>query len=425
METGQIILSLAILLLVVCSGFFSASETAYTGANKVRLTTLANDGNKKAKRMLALMDKYDKLLTTILIGNNIVNILMTSLSTILFIDLLKDQNLAAIVSTAVITVVVLIFGEITPKSIAKEKPESVGMATCGILRILLVVLTPLNVLFSLWKKLVIVVFRLKTNNTITDEELITYVETAASEGAIEAHESQLIKSAIEFEDVDVADIMIPRVNVIAVEDTFSTEDIKKAFLEHGFSRMPIYKKTIDCIIGIVHQKDFYEECLTDKKSLADILQNSICVSNNMKISVVLRMLQKAKVHMAVVVDEFGGTSGIVTMEDILEELVGEIYDEHDEEEVFLRKVDKDTFISAGEENLEHLLETLEIKTKQEFDSTTVGGFVTELLGKIPTINETVSYENLDFTVTKANAKRVLEVRVKVGEKDVDDGSNAT
>ncbi len=413
MDTTTIVLILVLFVLVLLSAFFSASETSYSSANRVRLMSLASDGNKRASKMLKMLDNYDKVLTTILIGNNIVNILMSSLGTILFIKLLVDANLAATVSTAVITVVVLIFGEITPKSVAKEMPEKFGMAIEPILSFFMVILTPLNLIFSLWKKLVKKIFRLKNESIITETELITYVETAANEGGIEQHESQLIKSAIEFEDVDVQDIMVARVNVIAVSQDASKNEIEKMFREHGFSRMPVYSDTIDSIIGVIHQKDFYEKVNNSDNQIKDILQNSVCVADNMKISVVLRMLQKAKIHMAVVVDEFGGTSGIVTLEDILEELVGEIYDEHDEEEVLVRKIDADTFSVLGEESLSHLFDTLEINTKQEFDSTTVGGFVIEQLGKIPVSGETLTFENLEFIVTRANNKRVLEVQIKV------------
>lgn len=420
MDTTSIILIIVLAVLVLLSAFFSASETAFSSANRVRLMSLEADGSKRAGKMLKMLDNYDKVLTTILIGNNIVNILMSSLGTILFISLLQDANLAAIVSTAVITVVVLIFGEITPKSVAKEMPEQFGMKIQPILAFFMIILTPFNLIFSLWKKLVKKVFRLKNASIITETELITYVETAANEGGIEEHESQLIKSAIEFEDVDVQDIMVARVNVIAISQDAKQQEIEQKFCEHGFSRMPVYSETIDSIIGIIHQKDFYEQCMSRGSATKDILQNIVCVADNMKISVVLRMLQKAKVHMAVVVDEFGGTSGVVTLEDILEELVGEIYDEHDEEEVFVRRIDDNTFSVLGEESLSHLFETLDFSTKEEFDSTTVGGFVIEQIGKIPASGETVVYENLEFTVTKANNKRVLEVQIKVLEVEQED-----
>jgi len=252
---------------------------------------------------------------------------------------------------------------------------------------------------------------------ITEDELLTYVETAESEGGIESHAGELIRSAIEFEDINVEDVMVPRVNVIAVSDSDSFDEIKKKFRENGFIRMPVYSGSMDSIIGILHQKDFYEFCIEGKKKVKDVLRHNLIVARVMKISVVLRMLQKAKVHMAVVVDEFGGTSGIVTLEDILEELVGEIYDEHDDEEILMRKIDDETYIVTGTEKLSDMFHALKIKDNDEFQSTTVGGFATEAFGKIPVTGDKITHGRLEITVTKANVKRVLEVKLRVLPED--------
>lgn len=416
MAPQQIILLVVLAVLIALSAFFSASETAYSSCNKIRLKSLEQQGNKRAKRVLKQLEHYDKVISTVLVGNNIVNITMTSLATVLFVSLIRSEQLAVTLSTVIMTVLVLIFGEITPKTLAKENAEGLVMAVAPVIAFIMVILYPVNWLFSMWKKLMGKIFKKKKEQTFTEDELITIVETAHSEGGLDEHESQLIRSAIEFEDLDVDDIMVPRVNVIAIEEKTSLEEIADVFSENGFSRLPVYSKTVDSVIGVIHEKDFYQLLRENKTDIHEKISPCICVSLNMKISKVLRMLQKAKVHMAIVVDEFGGTAGIVTLEDILEELVGEIWDEHDEVEVLYKKVDDNTFLVQGTENLEDMFEELGVDTREEFDSTSVGGWVTEQLQKIPLVGEKFSFENLDITVAKANAKRVLEVRVKVNEK---------
>ncbi|MCL2061270.1 MAG: hemolysin family protein [Firmicutes bacterium] len=413
MSPTDIGLLITVIILLIFNALFSVCETAYSAANKVRLRTLEANGNRRASKVLKLLDNYDKVLTTILIGNTVVTVTTAALATLLFISLFKDAQLGTTVATAVITALVLIFCEITPKMIAKERPEKAGMRIYPFVIVLMVLLFPFTWLFSMWKKLLKKVFRIKNEAVITEDELLTYVETAENEGGIEKHESTLIKSAIEFEDVDVEDVMTPRVNVIAVSESESIKDVASKFRDNGFSRMPVYSGTIDTVIGILHEKDFNRFCLSGGKAIREILKRNLNVARTMKISVALKMLQKAKQQMAVVVDEFGGTSGIVTMEDILEELVGEIWDEHDDEEVFTRRISDDMFMVSGAESLADLFELLDFKTNEEFDSTTVGGFVTEQMGKIPSAGEKTEYGRLEFTVVKATEKRVLEVQLKL------------
>ncbi len=417
MDPSQVAILLVYILMILFSAFFSAAEMAYSTANRVRLRTLEAAGNKKAAKVLKMLGNYDRILSAILVGNNIVNILSATLATLLFTSLIiNNQNLAATLSTIVTTVVVLIFGEITPKSIAKEKPESFCMIFNPLVWFFCVLLTPVNILFMLWKKLLKKVFKLQRDTSVTEDELKTYVDEAKVGGEIDEHESDLIRSAIEFDDLDIYDIMTPRVNVVAIEENESPDEIAEKFFEHGYSRLPVYSKTIDSIIGILHEKDFYYLTKKEGVFVKDIIQSTICVSKTMKISAALRLLQKAKVHMAIVVDEFGGTSGIVTIEDIIEELVGEIWDEHDEIEILLKKTDDNTFIVAGEENLEAMFEAVGLEdVNEDFESITVGGWVTEQMGKIPVAGEKMEFENLSITVTKATVKRVVEVRVKVNE----------
>lgn len=417
MDGTQIGLLLAIIILIMLSAYFSASEMAFTSVNKIRLMNMEANGNKRAGAVLRATENFDKLLSTVLVGNNIVNITSASIATLFFDSLIKSANLATTVSTVVMTVVVLIFGEITPKLFAKEKPETCAMLFYPLLKMLMIVLTPINLIFSGWKWLLRKIFKFKKTSTITEGELLTIVETAENEGELQEHESQLIRSAIEFEDLDVKDIMIPRINVIAVEENSDMESVYDKFVQHGFSRMPVYAENIDAVVGIIHEKDFYALLHDGGKDIKSIIQSSVCVSSSMKISTVLRMLQKAKVHMAIVVDEFGGTEGIVTLEDILEELVGEIYDEHDEIEILFKKVDDKTFIVSGDENVEDMYEKLDLSAPDDTESTTVSGYITELMDKIPQTGEKLTLKDIEIEVTKASAKHVQEVKVTLLENE--------
>ncbi len=417
MDGTQIGLLLAIIILIMLSGYFSASEMAFTSVNKIRLMNMEANGNKRAGAVLRATENFDKILSTVLVGNNIVNITSASIATLFFNSLIKSANLATTVSTVVMTVVVLIFGEITPKLFAKEKPEACAMLFYPLLKMLMIVLTPINLIFSGWKWLLRKIFKIEKSSTITEGELLTIVETAENEGELQEHESQLIRSAIEFEDLDVKDIMIPRVNVIAVEENSDMESVYDKFVQHGFSRMPVYAGNIDAVVGVIHEKDFYALLHDGGTNIKGIIQSSVCVSSSMKISTVLRMLQKAKVHMAIVVDEFGGTEGIVTLEDILEELVGEIYDEHDEIEILFKKVDDKTFIVSGDENVEDMYEKLDLPAPDDIESTTVSGYITELMDKIPQAGEKLALKDIEIEVTKASAKHVQEVKVTLLENE--------
>lgn len=417
MDGTQIGLLLAIIILIMLSGYFSASEMAFTSVNKIRLMNMEANGNKRAGAVLRATENFDKILSTVLVGNNIVNITSASIATLFFNSLIKSANLATTISTVVMTVVVLIFGEITPKLFAKEKPEACAMLFYPLLKMLMIVLTPINLIFSGWKWLLRKIFKIEKSSTITEGELLTIVETAENEGELQEHESQLIRSAIEFEDLDVKDIMIPRVNVIAVEENSDMESVYDKFVQHGFSRMPVYAGNIDAVVGVIHEKDFYALLHDGGTNIKGIIQSSVCVSSSMKISTVLRMLQKAKVHMAIVVDEFGGTEGIVTLEDILEELVGEIYDEHDEIEILFKKVDDKTFIVSGDENVEDMYEKLDLPAPDDIESTTVSGYITELMDKIPQAGEKLALKDIEIEVTKASAKHVQEVKVTLLENE--------
>ena len=408
---------IAIIILVIFSGFFSSTETAFTSVNKIKLRSLASNGNKRAGKVLSLAEeKFDKLISTILIGNNLVNITATTLATTMFVMLIKDGGTANLVSTVVMTVGVLIFGEITPKLIAKVYPEKMAMAFYPLVIFFYYILYPFNMIFSAWRFILSKIFRFKNEDTVTEDEILTIVEEAEEDGTIREEETKLIRSVIEFDDLEVGDIFVPRVNMTAVEVSDNMEEIKKVFNKEGYSRLPVYKDTIDTIIGTIHEKDFFNAYLNGKKNVDGILQNAFYTTEHAKISVLLKQLQKKKVHIAIVLDEYGGTLGMVTLEDILEELVGEIWDEHDEEVNYFRSVGNEQYIVDGNAPLDDMFTYFELEDEDEkFDANTVSGWVIEKLGEIPTAGAKLSHLNLDIEVLKSTVKKVLQIKVTKNE----------
>ena len=392
---------------LVLSAYFSATETAFSSANSTRLKTLAEKGSKKAKLACELLEHYDKLLSTILIGNNIVNILMASIGTVLFVRHYGDAG--ATISTVVVTVVVLVFGEISPKSVAKDCAERFAMFSAPILRVFLFVLTPLNFLFSLWKKLLAKVFRLNGESKMSQEELLMLVDEVQQDGSIDKNEGELLKNAIDFSEQQAQDILIHRVDLAALPITASKEEVAALFTETKYSRLLIYQDSIDHILGTVHQKDFYVGCGITEKPLPEIIVPPLFVLENEPISRLLKTLQKAKTHVAVVVDEYGGTCGIVTMEDILEELVGEIWDEHDEIEVFIRKTGANTFLVDAGMDFDEFAAYFQLKTDSEM--TSVSGWVMEQFGRVPESGERITAGPLDVLVTKVDNHRIEEIQI--------------
>ena len=403
-----------IIIILVCfilSAYFSATETAFTTVNKIRLKSKADDGDKKARLILKLADNYDRLLTTILIGNNIVNILASSLATLVFIRWCNgDENLGSTLSTIVTTVLVLIFGEITPKGLAKEFPEGFCRFSAPIINAISIVLTPVNFLFSMWKKLIGKLFRSKEDNTITDDELITMVEEAEHEGGINAQESDLIKSAITFNDLEAKEILVPRGDMVAVDCNASVKEAESSFLATRYSRLPVYKETVDNVIGILHEKDFIKQREDKEFSIEKAAKPAIFVVASTKIGAVLQLLQKNKSHMAIVSGEFGDVLGIVTMEDILEELVGEIWDEHDEVQSDISETSENEFKVLGSTSLADFCDYFDTGDIDS-ESSTVGGWVMDMLGKVPVMGDEITYENLQITVVKTEFRRITELKV--------------
>lgn len=398
--------------LVIMSAYFSATETAFSTINTTRLKTLADKGSKKAERVLAMAEDFDKLLSTILVGNNIVNIGLSSVATVFFLRLLNgDSSTAATVSTAVTTVVVLVFGEVSPKSLAKEAPESFAMFSAPLLRVFAWILTPVNFIFVLWKRLLSKIFKFKDDRSVTSDEIITFIDAVEEGGDLDSDESELLRSAVEFNDQEAEDILTPRVDIVGVEEDCSKEDIAQVFTDTGYSRLPVYKDSLDNIVGIVHQKDFYDGPRVTEKPLSEIMKAPVYVTPGMKIHDILKLLQKTKSHVSVVTDEFGGTLGIVTMEDILEELVGDIWDEHDEVIEEFTKLGEDTYRIKCTADLDEMFELFEMDGEIESDSVTVSGWVMEQVGRMPVEGDKFVSDRLDVTVSSTDGKRVLEILV--------------
>ena len=400
----------ALVILVGFSAFFSASETAFSSLNQIRLKSRAEDGDSSAARVLAMAEQYDKLLSTILIGNNIVNIAAASIGTILFTRMLGAER-GATVSTIVLTIIVLIFGEVTPKSLAKEMPEKVATAVSPFLVLLLALMTPLTWLFTQWKKLLGHFVHSGEADTITEGELMTMVSEAENDGELTDRESELIRSAIEFDDVEVEEILTPRVDVVAVEDDIPLEELAQTFAESGYSRLPVYHGTIDNIIGVVHEKDFYIARLKKATKIDDLVVPTLYTTGSTQISQLLRTLREQHHHLAVVVDEYGGTEGIITLEDILEELVGEIWDEHDEVTEDFRKQSDGSWLVSGSASVDDLYEELDLPEEEDIDSNTVNGLVQEKTCHLPKVGDRFTLGEYDGVVTRTAKRRVTEVRL--------------
>ena len=409
MPDGSIVLLVVLILMVILSAYFSATETAFTSLNRIRLRSKADNGDRRARLVLDLSENYDRLLSTILIGNNIVNNVATTLSAVLFIDLLGSSTGPA-VSTVVLTVVILIFGEISPKSLAKEAPEAFARFSAPILRVLLAILTPLNFIFTQWKKLLGLLFRRKDAEGITDEELMTIVSEAEDQGGLDEDEGQLIRSAIRFDDLEAGDILTPRVDIVALEDTATMDEAAALFAEEGYSRLPVYHENLDNIVGVIHQKDLFSARYHGRADLSALIHPVLHITATAKIDELMRQFQRTKTHMAIVVDEYGGTDGLLTLEDVVEELVGEIWDEHDEVVEQFRRQDDGSYLIDGSADVDRMLDLFSLK--EESDSATVSGWVLDKLGHIPETGERFACDGLAVTVTRVQHHRVLEIQVR-------------
>ncbi len=394
-----------IAILILCSASFSGAETAFTGLNRNRLRAIAEGGNKTAKRTLELFDRPDDILSTVLIGDNIVNVAMASVSAVLFVSYLPRYGTS--LSTLVITVLVLIFGEISPKSLAREYPERFAILFTPILWPLIKILKPVNYLFSRWQELLRKLFHVGDRQEISPDELSFMFEDVAQQGIIDEDEEDLLRSAIAFQGQTAENVLTPRVDVTAVSVEASREEVRQLFSTYQYSRLPVYEGSIDHIVGILYEKDFFT--VESDPPIRELMKEPVFIPHTMVIDDVLRFFKQKKSHIAIVTDEYGGTMGIVTMEDVLEELVGEIYDEHDREIEISREIDENTFRIIGSADLDQLEKCMDEKLESE--GTTAGGWVMEQMGTIPSEGESFRYRNFTVTVTQSDDNRVREIEV--------------
>ena len=403
---------LALILCIALSAFFSATETAYSAANRVKLKTVEGPRKEKAQIALSLLEKYDSLITTVLIGNNLVNIVGTAIATLLFTTriLPGQEELATTVASVVMTVLVLFLGEVGPKTLAKQQPEKYAMAVSKVIRALVILMTPLDKLFSLWRKLLSKIVKPEPEESQIENELMTIIDEAQTEGNIEEDEGELIRSAIEFNDQDASDIMTPRVDVTAIEDTAGVEEAAALFRDTWFSRVPVYHEDLDHIVGILNDKDFYKRTHEGCTDIRQIMKEPVFAPATLSISNLLKQFRTSKTHLIVLLDEFGGTEGIVTMEDVLEELVGEIYDEHDEVSEDVVEQEDGTIIVDGNLQLEELMEKTGLENT--YDADTVGGWAGEMLEKVPEVGDNFTLGNHRFTVLEMDGFRVTRVQAE-------------
>ncbi len=413
---------LCVVLIAICvilSAFFSSSESALTCLNHIRLKNMAGEGNKRARGAMWFEQHLDSMVTTILIGNTLVNVAAATISVFFWLEAVSlNWGATGAIAAAVMFAIVIVFGEVIPKNLGKKRPEKFVMIFAPVLRFFYYLFYPLNIVMKGIRKILDKLFKEKTEQTITDDELITIVDEAQTEGGLDEYEGRLIRSAIEFDDLTVVDILTPRVEVEAVEQGTPMEEVLGVYRETGYTRLPVYKESIDNVVGVINEKDFLNIYLDGASSFDPIITPVVCATPRMKISVLLRRLQKEKSHLAVVVDEFGGTMGVVTMEDIIEELVGEIWDEHDEVVENFAKTEDGKFKVQGEVTLADFFEFFNIKKDAaEYDSVTLSGLIAQLAGKVPAPGEEIKFENLTLKVLSVEYYKVTEVEVTAGESE--------
>lgn len=408
-NTVQIVL---LFVLIALSAFFSASETAFSSVNRIRLKNYAASGNRRAAKALHISDHYDRALSAILIGNNIVNIASASIGTVLFTAWFGPSGVG--ISTIVMTVLVLIFGEILPKTFAKDNAESFSLAVAGVLNLMMKVLAPIIALFVALKKLVSKKSGAQSEPSVTEEELKTIIEEIEDEGVLEKQESELVQSALEFDEIQAGEILTPRVDVLAVDITDSIQEIGELFLSTPYSRIPVFEKSIDNIVGVLHQREFFRSMVAGEPfTIADLLQETLHVPPSVKISALLRQMQLNKIQMAVVTDQYGGTLGVVTLEDIIEELVGDIWDESDIVTEAIQRIGENAYAVSGDTNVYDMFETIDCEYHgEEITSNSVSGWFLELLGRIPSKGESIDCAGLRLTVQDVDGKRIKKLTVQ-------------
>lgn len=417
MDPSRIWQIIIIIILVIFSAFFSGCETAFTSASRIKLKTIADEGNKRADGVLKLLERYDRFISTVLIGNNIVNITASTISTIIFIAAVNDSGLGTTLSTIVMTLTILTFGEVLPKGVAKAMPEKLAILFYYPIKFLTYIFIPVSIIFENLQKLVLRLFKHKTKDSMTEEELLTIIDEFEEEGNIKSYEKDLITSAIKFDDIEVKKIVTPRKEIVAIEESFTIEQIHQVFKDSRFTRLPIYKGTIDTIIGILNEKDFYQEIMDREKNpnkefnIKRIMQPIHFFYDEQKISIVFRRFKEDKFHMAAVLDQFDGTLGIITLEDVLEELVGEIFDENDEIFNETRELQEGQYVVSGKEMLFDAFDTMEIEIPDELENQTVNAWASQNLDHLPYSGDNFLYnDDWRITILSANKKGATSVK---------------
>ena len=404
--------------MIILSAFFSASETAFSSVNLIRLRQYAEDGRPGAKKALNVAERFDEVLLAILIGNNIVNLASASLATIVATEVLHLGASGAPIATAVMTILIIIFGEILPKSYAKENSESLTLAIGTIYYYMIIIMKPLIKIFMVLKEFVAKLYRKKDDEpSVTEDELNVIIDTMEEEGVLQQDEVEMLQSVLDLSETFVKDIMTPRVDVIAVDVHDSTEHIKNVFLEEKYSRIPVYDESRDNIVGILYERDLFSAIIergsTEDIVIADIMRDPMYVSYTMRVSDLLTRLQLEKQHLAIVADEYGGTAGLVTMEDVLEEVVGEIYDEHDEEEQFFTKKSDTLYEVKADIELDELFDIMDIDLDIPEDAYSLGSWMYSKIEDIPDIGDMYQYHNLVFTIIEVEDRRIKRVKIEV------------
>lgn len=441
-------LYVACVILIICSAYFSASETAFSTVNHIRLKSLADNKVRGARKAIYITERYDKTLSTILIGNNLVNISLTTIAATIFGQLIANASLANVLNTIIMTLIVLTFGEILPKTLAKAEPMKFALATSGLMYMFMKILTPLSWVFLKMQNFASKKAKgVATENepTVTENELESIIDTMEEEGVIDKDNAEIIQGVLDIQSKTAYDIMTPRVDVSAINYTDSVNNIQEMFIKTMYSRLPVYDETIDKIIGVLNQKDFFKAMLSGEKIfIKKIMSEPLFINENMKVDDIIRTMQKEKKHLVIVLDEHGGTSGIVCMEDAIEEMVGEIYDEHDatdDEKEFCEQTSDNEYVIDPDMDLKDLFEMLEIEHLPDTDYTSVGGFLFELTEELPVQDKVVVFKTVDervingeyrsvlveihFTLSKVEDNRIKEITVRVIDCDQADKEKET
>ena len=401
------------LICLIIYAYFSATETAFTSFNKIKIKMLAEKGNKRAQLALDLADNFDTLISTILIGNTLVNTLSASMATIFFTKLLfnLDEDISALIASVVMTLVVLIFSELSPKTMAKNAPDKFVLFSAPIIKIIKYIFSPLTYLLQKWQGLLAKIFKPQEDTGMTEEELISIIEEAEEDGGIDEEESSLIKSAIEFGDLEVGDIFTPRIDITSLPVTADKNTVEKVFTESGYSRIPVYENDLDNVLGILYYKDFFALAHENNVNITEILKPVIFVAKTQKVNDLMKDLQEKQLHMAVVTDEYGSTAGIVTLEDILEEIVGDIWDEHDEIVEEIKDLGDGEYEVSGMANIEKLFDELEIELDEELDAATANGWAMAVLERIPEEGDVFEYNGLSVKVLQMDGRRIQTLHI--------------